>query len=148
MRLVVDASVAVKWFVDEDDSALADAVVVSSDELYAPRLMVSELANALWRKARLGELEPGEAAAMLATQSELPIRWSADESVGPDALRLALVLDRPVYDCVYLALAHRIGGTVITADVRFVNALAATSHRHDVLALADYTGGDLLMEGR
>ena len=38
-----------------------------------------------------------------------PVRWGADEIVSTDAMRLALALDHPVYDCVYLALAHRIG---------------------------------------
>ena len=138
MRLVVDASVAVKWLIAEDDSDIAREIAAKGDELHAPRLMASEIANALWRKARLGEIERADAGAMLASVSEMPLRWAADEVVCADAVRLALALDRPVYDCVYLALAHRIGAIVLTADLRFVNALAATEHGEGIMTLADY----------
>lgn len=53
MRLVVDASVAVSWLVDEEHSAAAKRLIDEPYELHAPRLLASEVANALWRKARL-----------------------------------------------------------------------------------------------
>ena len=138
MRLVVDASVAVKWLVAEDDSEAARELAASGEDLHAPRLMACEVANALWRKARLGEIERGDASAMLAAVQDMPVRWGADEAVCADAVRIALALDRPVYDCVYLALAHRIGAAVVTADLRFANVLAPTEHREAVVTLADY----------
>ena len=138
MRLVVDASVAVKWLVAEDGSEVARELAASGEELHAPRLMAAEIANALWRKARLGEIEPGDAGAMLAAVADMPVRWGADEAISADAVRIALALDRPVNDCVYLALAHRIGAAVITADIRFANALAPTEHGEAVVTLEDY----------
>ena len=138
MRLVVDASVAVKWLIAEDDSDIAREMAAKEEDLHAPRLMASEIANALWRKARLGEIEHGDAGAMLASVPEMPVRWGADEMVCADAVRLALALDRPVYDCVYLALAHRIGAVVVTADLRFVNALVPTEHGEAMMTLDDY----------
>ena len=112
------------------------------EHLHAPRLMASEIGNALWRKARLGEIERGDAGIMLASVPEMPVRWGDDETVCGDAIRLALALDRPVYDCVYLALAlaHRIGAIVVTADLRFVNALASTEHGEAIITLNDYGG--------
>ncbi len=62
----------------------------------------------------------------------------ADELVSADAVRLAQVFDRPIYDCVYLALAHRIGATMLTAESRFANAVALTEHGEAVMTLADY----------
>lgn len=138
MKLVVDASVAVKWLVSEDGSDAADRLTAGSDDLHAPRLMASEIANALWRKARLGQIERGQAGLLAAAVSQMPVRWSADESVCADALRLAVALDRPVYDCVYLALAHRIDARLVTADARFARALASTEHGGSVLTLAEY----------
>ncbi len=138
MRLTVDASVAVKWLIAEDDSDAARSLVARGEELHAPRLMVSEIANALWRKARLGEIERSEAAAMTAAVPGMPVRWSADETLCADAVRLTLALDRPVYDCVYLALAHRLGALIVTADLRFADALAMTEHGNAVMTLADY----------
>ena len=138
MRFVVDASVAVKWLVVEEDADVARELATSGRDLHAPRLMASEVANALWRKARLGEMERGDAGALLANVPDMPVRWGADEILSADAVRLALALDRPIYDCVYLALAHRIGAVMLTADLRFANALAPTEHGESVLTLADY----------
>ena len=138
MRLVVDASVAVKWLISEDGSDDARGLAAGGEDLHAPRLMASEVANALWRKARLGEIERGDAGAMLAWVPEMPVHWDADETVCADAVRLALALDHPVYDCVYLALAHRIGAVMVTADRRLVTSLAPTEHGEAVVTLADY----------
>ena len=138
MRLVVDASVAVKWLVAEEDSDAADRLLARGDDLHSPRLMASEVANALWRKARTGEIEPGRAGVLMAAVSEMPVQWSSDETLCADALHLALALDRPVYDCVYLALAHRVDAQLVTSDVRFANALATTEHGGAVVTLKDY----------
>ena len=72
-----------------------------------------------------------------------PIANTACQRVGQaqTALRLALTLDRPVCDCVYLALAHRIGARLVTADARFANALQPTEHGGAVVTLADYGDG-------
>ncbi len=138
MRFVVDASVAVKWLVAEEDTDIADRLAASGQELHAPRLMASDAANVLWRKARRGQIERAEAAAAMALLTDMPVRWNDDETVAADAVRLALALDHPVYDCIYLALAHRIGATVVTADSRFANAVAPTEHGESVVTLADY----------
>ena len=138
MRFVLDASVAVKWLVVEEDTDIAQELTTSGQELHAPRLMASEVANALWRKARVGEIERRTAGILLANVPDMPVRWGADEIVSADAGRLALAFDRPIYDCVYLALAHRIGAVMLTADLRFANSLAQTEHGESVLTLADY----------
>ena len=138
MRLVVDASIAVKWLVAEEDSDAADRLLAGGDDLYAPRLMASEVANAVWRKARMGEIERGRAGILMAAVSEMPVHWSSDETVCVDAVRLAVALDRPAYDCVYLALAHRVDAQLVTADIRFANALATTEHGGTVVTLKDY----------
>ncbi len=138
MSLVVDASVAVKWLVAEEDSGSANRLAAGAEDLHAPRLMASEVANTLWRKARSGEIERDRAGVLMAALTEMPVRWNVDETLCADAVRLALALDRPVYDCVYLALAHRVGAQVITADVRFANALARTEHGGSVVTLTDY----------
>ena len=47
MILVSDASVAVKWAVEEEDYDLAKRLLYGSHDLYVPRLLASELGNAL-----------------------------------------------------------------------------------------------------
>ena len=73
--------------------------------------------------------------------SDMPVRWHADETVGADAIRLAIAHDRPVYDFMYIALAQRLGTRVVTADRRLVNTLENTDQGDLVVALADPTNG-------
>lgn len=138
MQFVVDASVAVKWFIVEEDSDIARELMLSDQELHAPRLMASEVANALWRKARQHEIGYDTAVLLMSHISGVPVHWDADENIASQALRLAFALDRPIYECVYLALAYRIGAVVVTADLRFANALIPTGHSESVLTLTDY----------
>ncbi len=137
MRFVVDASVAVKWLVREEFSDIAEQILYGQHELHAPRLMASEVGNSLWKKVRTGQL-PRDRARELAEEIPLiNVNWADDEDVCVDAMRMALALDRSVYDCTYLALAHRIGATMVTADQRFVNAVAGTEHGGPVMELKD-----------
>ena len=137
MVLVVDASIAVKWLVVEHDSADARNLL-ADEELHAPRLLVSEVANAVWRKVRLDQVDRSAASQLLATISDMPVRWYADETICADAIRLAIAYDRPVYDLMYVALAQRLGARVITADQRLAYALSQTDHRDLVVLLANW----------
>ena len=51
--------------------------------------------------------------------------------MGADAARLALALDRPVYDCA-IALAYRIGGQVVTADARTFGECASSDRAREI----------------
>ncbi len=123
MTIVIDASVAVKWVLRENDSDAADALL-DHDDLMAPVLWLAEAANALWRRARIGEITADEADERMSELRKAPVASLAMEAhLGP-ALRLATALGHPVYDCVYLALALHHGTHVVTADRRFA-AVAA-----------------------
>ncbi len=50
--LVVDASVAIKWYVREADSVQATRILASPLTLYAPALLRLEVANGLWKQWR------------------------------------------------------------------------------------------------
>ena len=109
--------------------------LLDDEELHAPRLLVSEVANAVWRKVRLDQVDRNAAGQLIATMSDMPVRWHVDETICADAIRLAIAHDRPVYDLMYIALAQRLGLRAITADQRLVNALAATDLGGLVVAL-------------
>ena len=141
MDLVVDASVAVKWFAEEEDSERASLLASGAEVIHCPHLLASEVGSALWRKVLQGQMELGDARTAMESLARMPITWHADEALGADCLRLALAHDRTVYDCVYLALAYRLNARLVTADIRFANALAATDARATVLRLRDYPEG-------
>ena len=87
MRFVVDASVAVKWLVVEEDTDVAQQLATGELDLHAPRLMASEVANALWSKARAGEIECRTARVILANVPDMPVRWGAPTRSSPPLLR-------------------------------------------------------------
>ena len=119
--MVVDASVALKWVVQEDDSEAATAL--ASRDLAAPSILIAECANVLWTKTRRSELSDGEATERMVALQSAPVALTPIENMVTDALALALRLEHPVYDCLYLALARRLNATLVTADRRFVNAV-------------------------
>ena len=138
MRVVVDASVAVKWLVAESEEEAATNLIERNDELHAPRLLVSEVANTLRRKAENGDIAPVDAQAASAAISLLPLNWADDELDAQLAHRIALELDCPVYNCVYLAMAIRIGGVMVTADKQFANLNQTTLNARFVKTLREY----------
>ena len=120
MRIVVDASVAVKWVLDEPGSEAA--VALRDQELMAPVLWLVEVANALWRKARIGDITAAQASARLSELREAPVASLPIEPLIEPALKLAVEIGQPVYDCIYLALALHHRTHVVTADRRFASA--------------------------
>ena len=112
---VVDASVAIKWVVDEPGSAAA-ALLLDGRPLHAPPLLFVEAANAFWVMTRRGAIDLAGAADALNQLRQAPFAALPRAELVPQALTLAQRLDHPVYDCVYLALALMREVPVVTAD--------------------------------
>lgn len=123
---VIDASVAVKLVVQENGTAESVALFQERVRWLAPRLLVTEVASALRRKASGGDLSPIHAtsalAALLDAVSDGVIRLADDEALAQPALALALMGDHKVPDCVYLALAEREGALLASADRKLLAA--------------------------
>ncbi len=133
--MIVDASVAVKWVIEEEGSDVARALLGRVD-LVAPTLIHAEVANAIWKKQRRGEYARD---ADLATLPELfasLIQTIDESSMMARALQLAIDFDHAVYGCVYLAMAEALDSELITADVKFARTLAGTSAATRVRMLA------------
>jgi predicted nucleic acid-binding protein len=125
MTLVVDASVAIKWFVEEDGRQQA-LHVLDLDERHAPDLIVAEVANGIWKKTVRGEVNDHQASAIC---TALPRYFEAlhpAEALVESAFGIALALRHPIYDCLYLACAARVRGRVVTADRRLMTAVVNT----------------------
>jgi predicted nucleic acid-binding protein len=74
VNVVVDASVAIKWFVPEPLSKEAERLLGGGDALFAPDLLLIEFGNIVWKKVRLGELARGDGNAALAALRSGPVR--------------------------------------------------------------------------
>ena len=120
--LVIDASVAVKWFLEEDRSAEARSVIEGDDDLFAPTLVIPEVVHALWIAARQGRTSPDSAPAAIASLNAVFAELTPDIDLIGDAVGLMRSLQHPIYDCLYLALGRRSKLPVLTADDRLFTA--------------------------
>jgi predicted nucleic acid-binding protein len=137
-RFVIDASIAIKWVVDEPGTA--QAILLRRRQLFAPDLMIAECSNILWKKVRRAELS--EAEAMLAARllQRADIRLEPLRPLLEPATRLALTLDHPAYDCVYLAVARKLDCPMVTADEVLCRKARSAAFSPPLLLLADFTG--------
>lgn len=126
MIVVVDASVAVKWFIHEPDRPAARRLLEPQDRLIAPDLIVAEVASAMWKRVLAGE---GDARQAPLTAASLPRFFAQLLPLAPLAARaveIAAELRHPVYDCFYLALAEREEASLVTADRHLIDRLAGS----------------------
>ena len=126
MGVVLDASVVVKWFIDEQGSEAARDVLVSGRRLLAPELLIAEVGNAAWRRARLGEIPLEQAVSTAEQVGHSPIEFWPLAALARPALEMAATLDHPIYDRFYLALAEQLDATLVTADDRLLSRLQGT----------------------
>ncbi len=138
LERVIDASIAVKWLFKEHDSEAAIRLTGAASGLIAPSLLLIESANAIRGHVRRGSIGIDAGIEMQASLPRYLRSIIDDRDLFIDALRLSIALDHPVYDCVYLALAHQRGMKLVTADDRFLRKIANTSHAARVESLAAF----------
>lgn len=124
--VVVDASVVAKWFFPEEHAVAARRLLSPRRTLLAPELIWSEVGNIAWKRVRRCELNADEAEQLVADLIRMPLVAVPTQNLLEPAFELAMATDRTVYDCLYLALAIERHCRLVTADQRFVNALAGT----------------------
>lgn len=131
--MIIDASVAFKWLVEEPDSDVAIGWIARV-ELTAPTLIHAEVGNALCKRVRKGEIVGGpqmtrqleQLAQLVDTVNEVPSM--------PRALEIALELGHSVYDCIYLAVAEARDVELLSADRKFMAKVDGTPYRPRIVA--------------
>lgn len=120
--IILDASVIIKWFLQEEGSIAAlkfkDAVIEERESIVVPDLILYEVTNVLrFKKAVKEEI----------ITEVIPFLFDIGlEIIAPskrliqDALHLSFVTELSIYDSVYLALANEINAAFITADKRIL----------------------------
>ena len=123
MRYLVDASIAVKWFVPEDYSDAADAILASEHELCAPDFILVEAANVFWKKVQSDQMTAAKADEALLALTTGPVELLPTPPLLPRALEMANRIGHPVYDCLYAAAAESRPAVLMTADRRLAKAM-------------------------
>ncbi len=136
-RVVVDASVAIKWFIPERFSEAAWRLRGPDLRLSVPAFFWLEIGNVLAKKIRRDELTRDEGDYILRELRHLPLQRHADERLLHPAYVLALQTRRSLYDCLYLALAEALDGSLVTADRKFYSALMKEEQGRRLLWVED-----------
>ncbi|CAN7344839.1 type II toxin-antitoxin system VapC family toxin [Bosea sp. LjRoot9] len=137
--LIVDASIAIKWVVEEDGTQAA-VDLRSRFRFAAPELLIAECANILWKKTQRGELMRDEAVLAARLLERSGVALLSMTGLLERATSLAIELSHPAYDCVYLAAAAQMGARFVTANDRLLRVIAQRASNQlarSCVALAD-----------
>ena len=123
--MILDASVVLKWFVEETDSAKArkiqDDYSAGLIDLTIPDLLLCEVANALRFNRNFSQQE---IEAVLSSLSQMGIEiLPVGYEIVKSAVRLAYRNEITVYDAIYLALSCELFEYFITADKKLCKKL-------------------------
>jgi predicted nucleic acid-binding protein len=134
--IVVDASLALKWMIQEIDSDKAEALlqdtISSGQAIYAPPHFLGEVINALYQKVRTTDpakhIEQADAEKAMADFLNLPIRIENPNTIYEQAFEFANIHSMfTIYDCLYVVLAQILGVELWTADRRLVTQLGSNA---------------------
>ena len=117
--IIVDACVAVKWFIPEPMSDEAEALLAGVERRAAPEHILVEVGNTLIRVYRGGGMTLDHAQQSIEALSEL-LQLVPTWDLAGAALRIAADVSCTNYDALYLAAAGRTGAHLVTADRRLV----------------------------
>ncbi|NLF31235.1 MAG: type II toxin-antitoxin system VapC family toxin [Planctomycetes bacterium] len=124
--LVVDAGVVAAAFFRQTHTPAARSLLTGGQALYAPDLIWTQTAAALWKRFSLHELTATEVKALMCDVLRLPLQVLPSVDLAEAALDLALQLGQSFHDCLYIAAALRTEGRLITANAHLVHALIDT----------------------
>jgi predicted nucleic acid-binding protein len=140
--LILDASVAVKWFLLDEDlieeaRTIRDALLDDQLRLTAPTVLWSEVTQSVVKAVRRGRLDRKAARSIAYAIAEVrPLLAAVDlDPVG--TVLTAVETDLNAYDAQYLSLGAGHGVSVLTADRRMLDQ--GRAHGYDVVWLGDVT---------
>ncbi|MEO6050491.1 MAG: type II toxin-antitoxin system VapC family toxin [Pyrinomonadaceae bacterium] len=137
MIVVVDASVAIKWYVQEVHDQEAELLLTEGFEMHAPELLLPEFGNIVWKKSRSGKLTVDEASTIVGRFLNTAVICHPQSPLLKTAIKLAMEADQSVYDCTYLTLAISLSCPFVTADKRFYKAIQTTNYNKHIFWIED-----------
>ncbi len=127
LDLVIDAGVAIKWYVPEVHEAEAKRFLSPDFTLHIPELFYPEVGSIIWKKSRLlktPEITEDEGREIVELLLKVALTVHPMASLLMAAYDLAVSPARPtVYDSCYLVLADTLNCRLVTADRNFFDAI-------------------------
>lgn len=122
MTWVVDSSVVIKWFVNEEGHENSLYVLDSGLPIIAPDFALCEVANVLWRNVRKGFIIEEQMVQAIHALPTMFDRLIPSTVLLSKAVQLAKELEHSVYDCLFLAAAEQdVDYKFVSADKKFIS---------------------------
>jgi predicted nucleic acid-binding protein len=128
VRLVIDASVAVQWYIEEEYSDIAIRISRAASEMHVPDFFYEEVTNAFWRRARSGEIDPADVPSWLDSLTDATTIVHDSRTLVHSAWQIAAGTAIAIYDAAYLAVARAQKCSVVTADRAFFRQARLSGH--------------------
>jgi len=120
---IVDASVAAKWFVEEEYDQAALSVLAETNQLHAPDFLLLEMDSIICKWIQRDVLTEAEGNDLRDAFRQFPVRHHPFVSFLDSAFAIASQTGQSMYDCLYVALAALLKGRMVTADRKLYDAL-------------------------
>lgn len=134
---IVDASVAAKWFIEEQYREAALSILDKSNELNAPDSLLLEMDNVICKWVRRGAVNQEEGNEFRNALRQYPIKHHPFGSFQDFAFTIACETKQSIYDCLYVALAAILKGRMVTADRKFYNSLKNSPFKKNMIWVGD-----------
>ena len=139
--MIIDASVAFKWLAEEDDSDAAFALL-DRYELFAPILLMHEIANGLWKKLRREQIDRSVSFSDELNRIPQLVKLIDETPHVARALEIGREFGHAIYDCVYLAMAEARSDQLVTADTKFMAKVAGAPLLNRFVSLGSTFGSE------
>ncbi len=132
MARIIDASAAVALIVESARTQTVRDIFSSTAELAAPDILIAETTNAIWNHRRTFAFS-ADAVGEFLERLSANVAIVSSSALVREAYAIAIELNRPTYDALYLALAKRDAAQIVTFDERLVQKVAGTKYESLVL---------------
>ena len=135
--LVIDASVAAKWFNEEEHAEAALKLLGGEYSLHAPDFFMLEMDSILCKWMRRDIINENDAELVRSVLRQVPVQKHPFEPLRDSAYTVATQTGRSVYDCLYVALAAILKGRMVTADRRLYDGLRNCPFKKHLIWIED-----------
>ena len=134
---MLDASVAVKLFLEEIHTVETRRFFGAPQTLHAPDFLILEMHSVCLKKEKRKEITSSDSLEARANSSRIPINLVPVRSLISSAYQIAIKTGCSLYDGLYLSLADKLNCQLITADRRLYNGLAKGPFSKNILWVGD-----------
>lgn len=134
---IVDASVAAKWFIEEEYGKAALSVLEEKNKIHAPDFLLLEMDSIICKWVRRGVVTTEEGIDLRDALRQYPIQQHSFVSFLDSAFAIANQTGQSVYDCLYVALSALLKGRMVTADRRLYEGLKNGRFKKHIVWIGD-----------